>query len=141
WLIESLGAVPIDQDGVGREGLQTSAGILQAGNPLLIFPEGTRTPDGAMQPFKAGILLVLRRCPVPVLPVGIAGAYESFPLGAKVPVPSPLFWPPTGGAVAVSVGEVVPPAAYQGLEREAALAVLSGAVAAQVRRAEGLVRR
>lgn len=140
WLITSLGAVPIDQEGLGREGLQLSTDILQKGNPLLIFPEGERTPDGNMLPFKAGIMLVLRRCPVPILPVGIAGAFESFPRNAALPIPSPLFWSPTGGAMAVSVGPLIRPTAYQGKEREAALTMLDGAVAAEVRRAETMVR-
>lgn len=140
WLIENLGAVPIDQEGFSREGLQVSIDILQAGNPLLIFPEGTRTPDGRLQPFKAGVMLVLKRCPVPVLPVGIAGAYESFSMHSKVPRPSPLFWSRTGGAMAVSVGEPLMPAAYQGRDREAGLATLFDAVAAEARRARAMVR-
>lgn len=140
WLITNLNAVPIDQEGLGREGLQASVDILQAGNPLLIFPEGTRTEDGRMQPFKAGIMLVLKRCPVPVLPVGIAGAFESFPLHSKVPKPSPLFWTRTGGGLAVSVGKLLPPSAYQGREREAAVRLMEEAVAAEVRRAETMVR-
>jgi 1-acyl-sn-glycerol-3-phosphate acyltransferase len=141
WLIENLNAVPIDQEGIGREGLQASVNILQAGNPLLIFPEGTRTEDGKLQPFKAGIMLILRRCPVPILPVGIAGAFESFPMHRKLPKPSPLFWTPTGGALAVSVGKLLPPAVYQGQDREAALTALRDAVAAEVRRAETMLHR
>ncbi|NBO92071.1 MAG: 1-acyl-sn-glycerol-3-phosphate acyltransferase [Planctomycetia bacterium] len=140
WLIHNLGAVPIDQDGVGREGLQTSVSILKAGKPLLIFPEGERSPTGDMLPFKPGVMLVLRRCPVPILPVGIAGAYESFPRNRKLPLPSPLFWTRTGGGMAVSVGKLIPPESYQGLEREAVLSMLFDAVASEVRRAELLVR-
>lgn len=140
WLIQNLGAVPIDQEGVGREGLQLSTDILQAGNPLLIFPEGERSPDGRMLPFKAGIMLVLRRCPVPVLPVGVAGAFESFPRDAKWPIPSPLFWSPTGGSLGVSVGRLITPTEYQSKHRESALTLFSDAVAAEVRRAETMLR-
>jgi 1-acyl-sn-glycerol-3-phosphate acyltransferase len=133
--------VPIDQEGLGREGLQASIDILQLGNPLLIFPEGERCPEGKMLPFKPGVLLVLRRCPVPILPVGIAGAFESFPRDNKLPLPSPLFWPPTGGAMAVSVGKPLSPDVAQGRDREAGLTRLFDAVQAEVRRAEALVRR
>lgn len=140
-LIRSLGAVPIDHEGMGREGLQQSIHILQEGNPLLVFPEGNRTDDGEMVPFKPGILLVLRRAPVPILPVGVAGGFESFPKHRKVPTASPIYWPPTGGGLAVSIGKVIPPERYQGQDRDEMLTMLFDAVQAEVRKAEQLVRR
>src|SRR5262249_25072521 len=46
WLIRMLNAVPIDQEGVGIEGLRTTLSLLQAGQAVVVFPEGERTGDG-----------------------------------------------------------------------------------------------
>jgi 1-acyl-sn-glycerol-3-phosphate acyltransferase len=139
--LESVGCLAVDQEGVAKEGLRASVERLQAGKALLIFPEGSRTETGEMAPFKPGIALVLRKAPVPIVPVGIAGAYEAYPLQQKLPSFSPLFWPGNGRAMAVSVGERIAPAVYQGMERERMLSFLFDKVKHQVARAEKLVRK
>lgn len=139
--LHSVGCVPVDQEGVAKEGLKTSIAVLQAGEPLLMFPEGERTLTGQMLPFKPGILLLMRKAPVPIVPVGIAGAYEAYPRRAAVPKLSPLFWTATGYAVAASVGKPIPPERFRGMEREEILQTLFDVVKAQVDRAERLVRK
>lgn len=139
--LRSVGCVAVDQDGVAKEGLKTSVDLLQAGKALLIFPEGERTWSGQMQPFKPGIWLVLRRAAVTIVPVGIAGAFEAYPRGAKAPAFSPLFWPATARGVAASVGKPIPPAEYAKMDREALLAMLFDRVQAEVTRAEQIQRR
>ncbi len=139
--LRSMGTVPVDQEGVAKEGLRTSIDLLQADKALLIFPEGERSPEGHMLPFKPGIHLVLRKVPVPILPVGIAGAFESYPRHALLPRLCPFFLPANGAAVAVSVGKVIPPAHYRAMEREELLTFLFDEVQAQVRRAEKILRK
>jgi 1-acyl-sn-glycerol-3-phosphate acyltransferase len=139
--LRSTGCVPVDQLGVAKEGLKTSLDLLGSGKALLIFPEGERTPTGHMQPLKPGILLLIRRAAVPILPVGIAGAYESYPRTRLLPRLSPLFWPPTGAAVAVAVGKPIPPARYAEMQREEVLEDLSREIRALVGRAERLRRK
>jgi len=46
WLIRSIGAIPIDRDGIGLSGIKESLKLLKRGEMVLIFPEGTRTPPG-----------------------------------------------------------------------------------------------
>lgn len=138
--LRSVGCIPVDQEGVAKEGLQKSIQALQQRKALLIFPEGERAMDGNMQAFKAGILLILRRVPVPIVPVGVAGAYEAYPRGATVPRFSPLFWTPTGAAVAAAVGKPILPERYAGMEREKMLDFLFNEVQTQVRLAERIVR-
>jgi 1-acyl-sn-glycerol-3-phosphate acyltransferase len=94
-----------------------------------------------MLPFKPGILLLMKKAPVPIVPNGIAGAYESFPRSQLLPRLSPLFWPATGADVAVSIGRPLLPAHFAKLGREEILKDLFHAVQAQVRRAERLRRK
>jgi 1-acyl-sn-glycerol-3-phosphate acyltransferase len=138
--LRSVGCIPVDQEGVAKEGIRASLDVLQAGHALLIFPEGERTHNGGMQPFKPGILLLMKRFPVTIVPVGVAGAYEAYPRKALIPKVSPLFWTPTGASLAVSVGKPIPPERFQGLERDAILDTLFQEIQTQVRRAERLRR-
>jgi 1-acyl-sn-glycerol-3-phosphate acyltransferase len=139
--LKSVGCVPVDQVGVAKEGLRTSIDLLNAGKPLLVFPEGRRTADGKLQSLKAGIALILKRAPVPIVPVGIAGAYEAFPINAKVPKFGPLFWPYNGASIAASVGKVIPPERYRNMEREELLQFLSDAITREIEQAERLKRK
>ena len=107
----------------------------------LVFPEGERTHTGKMQPMKPGVHLVLKRVRVPVVPIGIAGAYQSFPRRRKLPLLSPLFWPATGGAVAVSVGKPLDPEWLLTLPREVFLQTLFNAIQAAQLRAERMRRK
>ncbi|MFO0844019.1 MAG: lysophospholipid acyltransferase family protein [Gemmataceae bacterium] len=136
--LRSVGSVPVDQAGVAKEGLRASIDLLQAGKALLIFPEGERAWDGVMQAFKPGIALVLRKAPVTILPVGVAGAYQAYPRAAKLPRFAPLFWPPSGAGIACSIGAPIPPERYANLEREELLDFLFQAVKGEVEKAEKL---
>jgi 1-acyl-sn-glycerol-3-phosphate acyltransferase len=94
-----------------------------------------------MQPFMPGIQLILRKAPAPIVPVGVAGAFEAMPRRAKWPRLSPLFWPATRSAIAVSVGKPIPPERYQAVGKDGLLDFLFNEVQAQVQRAEKLKRR
>src|SRR5690606_4935787 len=61
---------------------------LKRGELVLIFPEGTRTPDGEVQSLKPGICSLARRGRVPLIPVGIDGAYQAWPRWAWLPRPT-----------------------------------------------------
>src|SRR5262249_5563517 len=72
WVMASLRAIPIDHKGFSREGLQATLESLAAGNCVGMFPEGERTHDGTVQPFKPGIALLLKRGKAPSAPLRIA---------------------------------------------------------------------
>ncbi len=55
WLIHSINAIAIDREGLGLAGIKESLKRLKNGEMVLIFAEGTRTPDGEIKPFKPGI--------------------------------------------------------------------------------------
>jgi len=77
---------------------------LQAGRAVLVFPEGERTHDGQLQPLRPGVSLLIKKAQAPVVPVGIAGAYDAWPRWRPFPVPAPLFLPAQKSAIALSIG-------------------------------------
>jgi 1-acyl-sn-glycerol-3-phosphate acyltransferase len=88
WWLDGVGTVPVDRDaGNDVSALKRVLNSLKAGNPLILFPEGTRTPDGLFQPAKAGVGMIACRTQVPVLPVRILGSFEAYGRHRKVPRP------------------------------------------------------
>jgi 1-acyl-sn-glycerol-3-phosphate acyltransferase len=79
WLIESLDAIPIDREGLGLEGLKETLRRLKRGEMVLIFPEGTRTRDGEVAPFKPGFSALAKRTDAWLVPVAIEGAFDAWP--------------------------------------------------------------
>ena len=141
WLIRSLNAVPIDQEGIGKEGIRTVSEQLRMGKAVLVFPEGERTPHGNMLPLKPGVHLLIKRTLAPILPVGIAGAYDSWPRWRKAPIPAPLCMPPWKGTLAVSVGKPLEARRFAELPREQSLAALFDEIDQVRQRAERLRRQ
>ena len=85
WHIAALDAIPLDQEGISLSGIKETLRRLRNGEAIVIFPEGSRTWDGEMQPLMPGFCLLARRCRVPLVPVGIAGAYEAWRRGTASP--------------------------------------------------------
>ena len=70
-----------------RQGVRTAIRILRAGEPLVIVPEGGRTLDGRLQPFRQGAFRIALHTDAPVVPVTIAGAFEAWPVHRRFPRP------------------------------------------------------
>jgi 1-acyl-sn-glycerol-3-phosphate acyltransferase len=140
-LIGSLRAIPIDHRGFSREGLQSTLDALDHGACVGMFPEGERTHDGSLQPFKPGISLLIKRTKAPIVPAGIAGAYAAWSRHRKLPRLAPLFLPASDATVAVSVGRPIDPAKYKHMSREEMLEDLRQAVRAEMDKAQRLRRR
>jgi 1-acyl-sn-glycerol-3-phosphate acyltransferase len=140
WL-RIVNCVPIDQEGVGKEGIRNILGRLEAGYPVLVFPEGERSEDGRMQPLRPGIVLLVSRVRAPIVPVGVAGAFDAWPRHRAWPLFSPLFLPPSRRTIAVAYGPPRAPATLDGLSREQVLTVLYDDIAAAVKQAEALRRK
>jgi 1-acyl-sn-glycerol-3-phosphate acyltransferase len=139
-LIRSYGAIPIDR-GFGKEGIQSVVDTLRSGRPVLVFPEGERTRDGEIQPLKPGIVLLMERANVPVVPVGIAGAFEMWPRQRAVPYLSPLFLPSEGRSIAVHMGQPILPSQWKGQPRVATLARLEDQLQTATRNARAIQRK
>lgn len=138
--ISVYGAVPIDRD-FGKAGLQKVLELLEAGKAVLIFPEGERTHDGELEPFKAGISLLIKRMKATIVPVAIAGAFDAWPRGRKLPRLAPLLMTPNPATLAISIGKPIDPAQFAACSREEMLAKLFDAVAVEFAKAKRIKRQ
>lgn len=110
-----LGGISIDREGSGLSGLKETMKRLRAGELVLIFPEGTRTHDGELLPLKPGFCSVARRSRVPLIPVGMDGAFQAWPRTFPLPLP---------GKLAVVIGRPISAEEIEGLTDEALVAEL-----------------
>jgi 1-acyl-sn-glycerol-3-phosphate acyltransferase len=85
WLIRSLHAFPVRQGSGDVGAIKESVRRVQDGYLLNIYPEGTRSEDGELQPALNGVALVVRRAGVPVIPAVIDGAFDAWPPHRKLP--------------------------------------------------------
>lgn len=139
-LIRTYGAVPIDKDNA-RDGIRAVLDCLNQGRAVLVFPEGERTFTGTMNAFKPGVSLLIHKAKVPVVPVGIAGAFDLWPRTELVPGISPMMFPSNGKAVSVHVGKAIDPVRWAGLERDAMLADLEREIGRAHAAAEAIRRK
>ena len=79
WVLPKLNVIPVNQEGVDRSAIKAVIRVLQAGNGVLVFPEGSRTLDGTLQPAEPGMGLVIAKTLAPVVPMRIFGAREALP--------------------------------------------------------------
>ena len=77
WFLPICNVLPIERDGHDIGGLRRIIKMLKAGHAVLLFPEGTRSPDGGIQPAEPGAGLVALKAGVCILPVRVFGTYES----------------------------------------------------------------
>lgn len=86
-LLRSWSAVPVDLDGVGAAGLKEILDRLKRGGAVILFPEGTRSPDGRLQPARPGVGLAIIKSGAPVVPVRVFGTFEAYGKGVRFPRP------------------------------------------------------
>src|SRR4051812_26294609 len=88
--LRSWQAVPVDREGGGGAGLKAILDRLLRGGAILLFPEGTRTRDGKLQPGRSGIGLAVIKSNAPVIPVRVFGTYEAYGRHLRVPRRHPV---------------------------------------------------
>jgi 1-acyl-sn-glycerol-3-phosphate acyltransferase len=103
WFFSSLGGFPINRDTADREALNQTLDLVQRGEIVVMFPEGTRRTGPRIDPdhLKDGVAYVSCKAQVPIVPVGIGGAERVMPSKAKYIRPSKMV---------LIVGEPIPPA-------------------------------
>jgi 1-acyl-sn-glycerol-3-phosphate acyltransferase len=108
YLFPALGMVPIKRDAkrASMAALQTAAELLDAGELVGIYPEGTRSRDGYLHRGHTGVAHLAVMTGAPIIPVGIVGSERVQPIGTAVPRPF-------RGSVTVRYGEPIDPAHYR----------------------------
>ncbi|WP_182357571.1 lysophospholipid acyltransferase family protein [Tomitella gaofuii] len=109
FFYSASGQVPIDRRGgeAAQAALRTASRVLEEGNLLGLYPEGTRSPDGRLYKGKTGIARMALECGVPVIPVAMMGTNVMNPIGSKSYRPT---------KITVRVGEPLDFSRYEGLE-------------------------
>jgi 1-acyl-sn-glycerol-3-phosphate acyltransferase len=86
WFVAAwLGAFAFNRVGRGAQSVAAAEGLLEAGWHVLLFPEGTRTTTGTINPFHPGVGLLARHSKCQVLPIRIVGIRDVLPKGARIP--------------------------------------------------------
>ncbi len=122
WL-RAVGCISIKEDAGDAGAMRAAIEQLKAGRLVVIFPEGSRSPDGSLQEFKRGVWLMMMRSGVPVLPAAVEGCFDAMPRSRHFPR---LF----GQRVAVAFGTPIPHAELKVLGADAGLARLATEVEA-----------
>ncbi len=86
-ILRSWNSIPVDRDGGSARGLRTILERLREGRAIMMFPEGTRSPDGTQQPARPGIGLMIAKSDAPVIPVRVFGTYEAYGRHHVIPRP------------------------------------------------------
>ena len=102
--LTEMGGFPVERGSADRTALRAAGDVLALGEPLVMFPEGTRQ-HGSRLDHKLvldGPAFVAARAGVPIVPVGLGGTPSALPVGAKIPRPA---------KVVAIIGEPIPPPA------------------------------
>ena len=121
WHLKRSGQVCINQQDPSRSIGQIKSALksLKAGMPLVIFPEGGRTPDGDIKPFMAGAFFLAIKAQVDVVPVALIGTYDLLPMNTYHIKCQPL---------EMRVGQPIPTVGLKGHDMEAVSAKVKAAI-------------
>jgi 1-acyl-sn-glycerol-3-phosphate acyltransferase len=108
WLISTFGGFPVDRGSADRAALRAARSALEGGEPVAVFPEGTRSSGPEIGELFDGAAYLATRLGVPIVPVAIGGSEEILPSGKVFP---------RLHRVAVVVGEPILPPRHEGRVR------------------------
>jgi 1-acyl-sn-glycerol-3-phosphate acyltransferase len=108
WLariLPAVGAFPVHRESADREALRRAQQVLEAGEVLILFPEGERRSGPVVEDLHEGVAFLAARTGATVVPVGIGGSASVMPKGKRLPRPRHIH---------LEVGEPIPPPARTG---------------------------
>lgn len=115
-LIGNLNTIPLKQGEADTAAIKEALRRLELGAAVLIFPEGSRTFDGALDDFQRGVMLIVRKAKVPVIPAAVEGFYDIWPRTKKLPK--------LRGHGIAGFGEPIAPETLAAMKPDEALAML-----------------
>ncbi|MPY93769.1 MAG: 1-acyl-sn-glycerol-3-phosphate acyltransferase [Acidimicrobiia bacterium] len=84
WVLSALGGFPVHRDSADREALRRCEAVLRAGQPLVLYPEGSRRSGPIVEGVKDGPAFLALRTGTPIVPVGIGGSERAQPKGRRL---------------------------------------------------------
>jgi 1-acyl-sn-glycerol-3-phosphate acyltransferase len=100
WAMSRIGYIPIERGSPKKayRSMLRAAEVVRKGMSVIIFPEGTRSPDGNLQPFKKGVFLIALKSQAPILPITIQGTskimrkgdWRIYPGQVRIQIDSPI---------------------------------------------------
>ena len=84
-IFPDLNVIPVDQNNADRSALRGVIRVVQNGGAVVVFPEGSRSPDGRLQPAQPGLGMIVAKTGAPVVPVRICGSFTALPRGRQRP--------------------------------------------------------
>ena len=104
WWLDAVGTIPVDRDGgMSIDAIKRVLQALSSDRVVIVFPEGTRSPNGELQTPKAGVGLIACKAHVPVVPARVFGSFEAFGRDGRLRLGKPI---------SVSYGPALSPAEY-----------------------------
>ena len=97
WMARNGGVVPVDRGGADVEAFRIAQRVLDAGQVLMVFPEGTRSPTAELQTPKDGLAMLALRTNATIVPIGVSNTDRVWPKGRPIPK--------IGGHATMRVGE------------------------------------
>jgi 1-acyl-sn-glycerol-3-phosphate acyltransferase len=108
WWLDNTETIPVDRDSGDIGAIKRVLQAIQEDRAIVLFPEGTRSPDGRLQTPKAGVGLMACKTGVPVVPCRVYGSFEAFGKGDK--------FPHFGTPITIVFGKPIPPSEYDAPE-------------------------
>jgi len=99
-ILPELNVIPVDQKNADRSALMGAIRVVRNGGAVLIFPEGTRSPDGKIQKAHPGIGMIAVKTGAPIVPILIDGSFSALARGKRLPKLTPI---------SVLIGEKIDP--------------------------------
>jgi 1-acyl-sn-glycerol-3-phosphate acyltransferase len=84
WILHNLYCHPVEK-GKELSTIRTALDLLKQGNKVVVFPEGTRSEDGNLQPLRSGVAFLAHQSQCPIIPCYVSGSYEAWPKTQKRP--------------------------------------------------------
>lgn len=130
WYLNRSGQIAIDTTDAHTTLSSLGAGVkaLRAGMPLYVFPEGSRTPNGTLQPFLSGAAYLAIRAQVPLVPIALSGVYDLLPIHTH------HFYP---GELVLTVGKPIETVGMTVRQTDELTARLRGVIEGMLRHEDG----
>ncbi len=125
WVITTAGGFSVERESVDRAALRAAQAALEGGEPVAVFPEGTRHAGPELAPLFDGAAYLATRLAVPVVPVAIGGSEEILPSGKALPHLH---------RVAIVVGDPILPPRREGRARRVEIKQMTGQLAVELQK-------